>query len=34
MWYYVSDIGAFLFMCPEFKPAGSESAGVKLALDS
>lgn len=27
-------IGAFLEMCPEFKPGGYRSAGVKLALDS
>lgn len=34
MRYYVGDIGAFPSMCPEFKPAGSKSAVVKLALDS
>lgn len=29
-----SIIGAFLEMCPEFKPAGYGNSGVKLALDS
>lgn len=27
-------IGAFLEMCPEFKPGGYGSSGVKLAPDS
>lgn len=27
-------IGAFLEMCPEFRPAGDGNGGVKLAQDS
>lgn len=33
MGYYVGDIGAFFFMCPEFQPTGNKKAVVKLALD-
>lgn len=32
--YRDSIIGAFFEMCPEFRPGGCASTGVKLVLDS